>query len=365
MPAIRIDATELTDVLHHTPSQQNVMLIGRHGIGKSQIVTRYFEAAGHKVVPFFLGQMSDPGDLIGLMHKDEQSGRSEFLPPYWWPLDEQPIVLFLDELNRARPEILQSVMDLTLNRTLAGRALPAGSRVIAAVNEGDEYQLTDLDPALVSRFNVYEFAPSTEDWLVWAQACRLDPRVIQFIQQRAEYLDGDPREVDDPNRGLGGELTKAPDRRAWEKVAHLIAPLATLDDIHVKLIAGTVGISAALAFASTLKNAPSVSAEDVLLRFSRAKSKLTKFATPDFAALNERVVLRLEAGKFTAAAKKKALTNFGAYIALMQQMNQSEACAHLAATLEKPQFEKASLFVLGDANVLGLLVDFIQGISLD
>ncbi len=57
-----------------------------------------------KVVAFFLGQMSDPGDLIGLMHKDEETGRSVFLPPYWWPVDGRPIVLFLDELNRARPE---------------------------------------------------------------------------------------------------------------------------------------------------------------------------------------------------------------------------------------------------------------------
>jgi MoxR-like ATPase len=99
--------------------------------------------------------MSDPGDLIGLMHKDEGTGRSIFLPPYWWPVDGKPIVLFLDELNRARPEILQSVHELALNKTLAGKRLPGGSVVVSAVNEGEDYQLTDLDPALVSRFNLY------------------------------------------------------------------------------------------------------------------------------------------------------------------------------------------------------------------
>jgi MoxR-like ATPase len=77
--------------------------------------------------------MSDPGDLIGLMHKDEQTGHSVFLPPYWWPLGQKPIVLFLDELNRARPEILQAVYDLALNRRLAGKSLPPGSRVAAAI----------------------------------------------------------------------------------------------------------------------------------------------------------------------------------------------------------------------------------------
>ena len=88
--AIRIDAQELLDVLRLTPPEQTIMLIGKHGIGKSEIITRcYAQTKGRRVVAFFLGQMSDPGDLIGLMHKDEQSGRSVFLPPYWWPLDGQ------------------------------------------------------------------------------------------------------------------------------------------------------------------------------------------------------------------------------------------------------------------------------------
>ena len=53
-------------------------------------------------------------------------------------MDTRPIVLFLDELNRARPEILQSVHDLALNRTLAGKRLPEGSIVVSAVNAAGE-----------------------------------------------------------------------------------------------------------------------------------------------------------------------------------------------------------------------------------
>ena len=340
------------------------MLVGRHGIGKSQSVTQFFKGQGIRVVTFFLGQMSDPGDLIGLMYKDEKSGHSEFLPPYWWPLDKKPVVLFLDELNRARPEILQSVMDLTLNRTLAGRALPKNSRVISAVNEGDEYQLTDLDPALVSRFNVYEFAPTVEDWLIWANDHDIDPRVTQFIQQHNQYLDGDPKAVD-ANQVLGADLTKTPDRRGWEKVSNLIAPLKSIEDIHIKLIAGTIGISAAAAFASTIRNAPTVSVEDVLLRFSRAKATLEQFSTPEFADLNERMVLHFQKAKLSPTKKKKVFTNFRNYVKLMLNMNQSEAVAHLASTLEKPKFEKASLLVLGDPKILALLVDFVSGIAID
>ena len=155
--SIRINTKELLTILETTPANQNIMLVGKHGIGKSQILSNYFTSKGNKVVPLFLGQMSDPGDLIGLLHKNDATGRTEFMPPYWFPTDDTPVVLFLDELNRARPEVLQTIMDLALNRTLAGKSLPKGSRIISAVNNGEEYQLTDLDPALVSRFNIYSF----------------------------------------------------------------------------------------------------------------------------------------------------------------------------------------------------------------
>ena len=159
--AITINTSELKETLSLTPSSHNLMLVGKHGIGKSEILTEHYRAEGMRVVTLFLGQRSDPGDIIGLPSKVETkdacgniTSQTDFTPPYWFPVDGKPIVLFLDELNRARPEILQTVMDLTLNRRLAGKALPEGSRVIAAVNDGDEYQLTDLDPALVSRFNI-------------------------------------------------------------------------------------------------------------------------------------------------------------------------------------------------------------------
>jgi len=105
MAAIKVDVPELIEILRLTPPEQNIMLIGKHGLGKSQIIAEFYKRM--KVIAFFLGQMSDPGDLIGLMYQDQKTGHSEFLPPYWWPTDNKPIVLFLDELNRARPEILQ------------------------------------------------------------------------------------------------------------------------------------------------------------------------------------------------------------------------------------------------------------------
>ncbi|MEM6365689.1 MAG: AAA family ATPase [Planctomycetota bacterium] len=288
---VRVDVAELTDILELTPSNQNLMLMGRHGIGKSQTITEFFETRGKTVVPFFLGQMSDPGDLIGLLHKDSATGRSEFLPPYWWPESDQPVVLFLDELNRARPEILQSVMELALNKTLAGKRLPEGSVLIAAVNEGDEYQLTDLDPALVSRFNLYEFAPTVSDWLVWAAKHGVDDRIRTFIQGQPQYLDGESLDsTQSAGETLSG-LAKTPDRRGWARVSAIIEAIDRLKPFHIKMIAGVVGSAAATAFRKSLLASLPVSAADVLLAWSKHRKTVDKLSLSETILLNEHLLL--------------------------------------------------------------------------
>lgn len=63
---IIINTAELKETLKMTPASHNIMLVGKHGIGKSEILTDYYQKEGCKVVTLFLGQMSDPGDIIGL-----------------------------------------------------------------------------------------------------------------------------------------------------------------------------------------------------------------------------------------------------------------------------------------------------------
>ncbi len=364
--AIRIDAKELLDLLRLTPPEQNIMLLGKHGIGKSEIITRFYDQdKPMPVVAFFLGQMSDPGDLIGLMHKDETSGQSIFLPPYWWPVDGQPIVLFLDELNRARPEILQSVHELALNKTLAGKRLPAGSIVISAVNEGGEYQLTDLDPALVSRFNLYEFAPTVEDWLLWANEHGVDSRVIAFIQERNAYLDGDETSYDEALLTSHAGLVKTPDRRAWVRVSQLIQPLERIDDLHIKIIAGIVGTAAALAFKQSLARTLPVTAEQLLRDFRRHRKTLDQLPLQDFVLLNEQLVFWISGDRVEPEQADRARTHLLAYMRYLHRTKKREALAHLTSMFENPKFEPAMTFAAASLEIIELLTAYIEGIKVE
>lgn len=266
-----VNAEQLYFILENTPCEQNIMLVGKHGIGKSRILEEFYSSKNCKVVTLFLGQMSDPGDLIGLPEKNEKTGKTDFMLPYWFPLDDKPVVLFLDELNRARPEVLQTIMDLALNRKLAGKSLPKGSRIISAVNNGDEYQLTDLDPALVSRFNIYEFSPTVNDWLKWAEKSNLDERVCSFIKENPEYLDGLQNLAETQN------LERTPDRRSWERVSSVIKKFPILSDLEKVLVSGIVGAKAASVFFRFVNENSIPSAKEILTKgFSCVREKLNK-----------------------------------------------------------------------------------------
>ena len=326
MSNIRVNTTELMQVLEMTPAHHNLMLVGRHGIGKSEILTEYFSQQGMPVVALFLGQMADPGDLIGIPNKNEQTGKTEFMPPYWFPLDGKPIVLFLDELNRAR-------------------------RIISAVNEGEQYQLTDLDPALVSRFNIINFQPTVQEWLLWAKREEVDPRVISFIERN-----------DDAKENEDTGLDKTPDRRAWKRVSDIIKGAEVLTSLHQKVIASVVGAKATVAFMAAVNNKKVISGKDILYSFEKAKDKLKPYTLHEMSIVNEGVFRLLEVEKIPAEKKEEVKKNLEAYFDYLVK-ERKEAAAHFANLYVQQTYPNAVAFIARECQVLTMtLVLYVKSI---
>lgn len=326
-------------MLERTPATHNIMLTGRHGIGKSEILTAYFAQKGMKVITLFLGQMSDPGDLIGL--PDKSGELTVFRPPYWFPLDGEPVVLFLDELNRARPEVLQTIMDLTLNRKLAGRALPEGSRVIAAINEGDEYQLTDLDPALVSRFNIFRFEPTVDEWLRWAEESGVDARVTEFIRENHEWLDKDPQQDEESDTGLD----KMPDRRSWKRVSDVIRGVA-IGHNDIKLISSIVGVKAANLFVASIGKVKAVDVKDFLQHFDDYSEALPTFRTHDFSVINEDIFKYIHTTFLDDEIEDVIAPNLIKYIDYIESEGKNEVLASFAHFFQQDRYDETQEFIM-------------------
>src|SRR5690606_19471676 len=96
------------------------------------------------------------GDIIGLPNLDVEAERTDFLPPRWFPgeKDERPTALFLDEINRARPDVQAVLYPLLAERRVGVRKLPDSTVIIAAGNPDnlDDYETAGFnDSALKSR----------------------------------------------------------------------------------------------------------------------------------------------------------------------------------------------------------------------
>ena len=197
-----------------------VLLRGRHGIGKSQVVYQLAANAGLPVVERRASQMTE-GDLVGL--PSIEGNRTACNPPDWFKQAcEEPVVLFLGEVDRATLEVRQGIFELTDSRKLNGHHLHEDTLIFAAVNggeHGEHYQVNEMDPAELDRWSVWDVEPTVEDWLAWAKN-NVDGLIWDFINQNRNHLEhqGDI----EPNK-------RYPSRRSWDRLDKVLKQADALE----------------------------------------------------------------------------------------------------------------------------------------
>jgi hypothetical protein len=184
-------------------SDMPVLLQGRHGIGKSEIILQVAAELGIGSLVLDLSLM-EPPDLVGLPRAGED-GRTHYVPPACLPTSGQGF-FHLEEINRCPRYMLAPCLQLLTARTLNDYRLPAGWLPCAAINPAaDGYHADELDPALLARFLRVEVVPAVSEWLVWARAQGVHEKVVQFVESS-------PRIFDDP----------AANPRAWYYASRLL-----------------------------------------------------------------------------------------------------------------------------------------------
>ena len=264
------------------PSHISILAKGPTGIGKSHIFHRLADELGYPMIDRRLAQMTE-GDMIGL--PELVDGVTRFAPVNWYVRAcKEPVVLFFDELNRATLEVQQCAFQIVLDRELNGHKLHPETRVYSAVNEGSEYQVLDMDPALLRRFWTVDLEPTVEDWLEWAHDRKDIPRVAQeFIKTHSNFLrhtgEMEPGQVY-PNPASWHRLCETliyaglnPDEYAGNKsMPALLLPLSL----------GFIGETAAIKFIGFLQDyTQSFSAEDVADRYPEVKDDIASMLNED------------------------------------------------------------------------------------
>ena len=246
-------------VPHVTSARFPVLMRGRHGIGKSQVVYQLAKTFNLPVVERRASQMTE-GDLIGL--PSINGNATAWNPPNWFKYAcSNACLLFFDEVDRATQEVRQGLFELTDSRKLNGFKLHEDVLIFAAINGGEHganYQVSDMDPAELDRYTVFDLEPTVEDWLAWAKS-RVETIVWDFVNQNRNHLEHN--DDVEPNKVY-------PSRRSWDRFNSSVNDTGLLEKaspVLYHLATSFLGMEAAVAFNDFVQNYErQVTVEDVL-----------------------------------------------------------------------------------------------------
>jgi hypothetical protein len=234
---------QILDFLDKLLNPPALMIFGVPGIGKTTIVNKFAEDKNYELRVKHLSRM-DPTDWTGIPKNDPNDPYTAFRPISLFKPSEKKLVLFFDEINTALPQVLNSALDVILEKkadtgTYGKEAeLPKNTIIVAAGNLGPEEDGTyveEFSSAVKTRLIQVILKQSFEDWKEWAKNNMIHNYVIDFLENHQDYL------VD--INGFKQNLQQIATPRGWERISDYINNMNTEKDIEIlkNLIIGTIG----------------------------------------------------------------------------------------------------------------------------
>lgn len=314
-----MDIKTAIKVIKALPPHISVLFRGGHGIGKSELVHQISRDFSLRLLDRRMSQCSE-GDTVGLPKQTFASGPdgksydiTQFCPPEFVVIAKHtPSTLFLDELNRATPEVMQACFQYALDRCdFQGDKFHPETRVFAAINTGGNYQVNEIDPALLDRFFVIDLTPSDQDFFAHAEG-KLEPDLIRFLKER-------PSRLDPANKNPG---SVEPSRRSWFRLDSVYKSAKIYEmDLSVEnssergfaynLAVGLVGLETSADLSDFLaKRETRFNAEHILNEYSVVGPKIAKLGQDKLNTLIDLVVEHAKTNVWTETQS----TNLGKFV---------------------------------------------------
>ena len=338
---------------HVIAVRKPILIRGRHGVGKSEVVYQIAEDMGLPVVERRASQMTE-GDLLGMPSPEmvEVNGeRASVFRPFSWFLRActEGVCLFIDELDRATTEVRQGFFELTDSRKLAGWHLHPDTIIMVAVNGGDhgsQYQVNEMDPAELDRYTVFDIEPTVEDWLDWGKD-NVTGFVWDFINQNRAHLEhSDDYE---PNKVY-------PSRRSWERLNDCLEAARLFEEsadqtVFFTLSQSFCGLEAAVSFLDFFKSYDRQVTWEQVINEGKA-DKTSKFDINAHAAMVEKIEA---AGVLTEDMSETQLDNLAEYFGLLP----AEIAMKLWSAVGKNAGEKKNNIVQFHSRVKDTLIPML------
>ena len=274
------------DMVRHVVMDMNevLMLWGPPGGGKTEGVSQVTFDYNAVLSPHHLGQY-DTVDMRG--YPKDEGNQMVWLPAKTLPFvgndafpDDRLIVLFLDEVNAARPAVAAVAYQLIQERRIGEHILKPNVRIVAAGNrEGDKGVVNSMPLPLANRMTHIEVAMDHESWINYHLDSGGDPIFAAFFMYRPGLIC-----TFDPSRPAKAFGTY----RSWSKASRFYtSPMPHA--LKVAAITGTVGDGEAaefFGFVDIVDKMPDL--DDIIKR-------PTKAALPDGVGMSYAVSVSLSA----------------------------------------------------------------------
>ena len=249
----------------------SVLLRGHPGVGKSTLAAHLSERMGLPMVDIRLAQR-DPAELGGVYFPDRDRSVLSLFPPDWVrQACEEPVMVFLDEVNAAVTRLHQAAAyQIVLEKRVGPFEFHPGTVVMAAGNlDEDNAIVTQLSSALCNRFAHFTLRVDAGSWLVWGANHGMDEAIMAYIGRHGEaaLYDND------------GEMA-FPTPRSWAMASEVYR--ACPDEIRKRAVAACVGAVAAEKLESYLRIYRRVNAAKIIRKGQAMDFRKGKKAEPSY-----------------------------------------------------------------------------------
>lgn len=283
-------------IVETLPPHHAILMRAMTGVGKSSLVNQISLNTSLPLIDVRASIMSE-GDVQGFPDIEgmKEKGIMTFCMPSWFVRAcNEPVILFLDEFNRGLPTVQQSFFQIVLDRQLGNDEegnpynIHPETRIFAAINHGNEYDVNEMDPALLRRFWTIDLEPTKEDWIDWAKSKNVDNLIIEFLKTRSSHLFVDLSKVNPGN--------VFPTPASWARFdevlkynnINLIDNRENFDIFNTAI--GFIGQETAVEFTDFVnKYEIVVTPEDLLTSFSKCKKKIESMSNDRINSLIERL----------------------------------------------------------------------------
>lgn len=314
---------QAVELLLKEPQAVTPYIHGMPGVGKSAIIAQIAESRGISFIDLRLSQL-ESADIRGIPTPDSKMGSSRWLPPETIPFEnfkDLPVpgdpkerkfsdggILFLDEFNRARFDVIQAAFQLVLDRRVGLHKLLDNWFIVCSGNlgEADNTEVTEItDAALNNRFAHFyvDEAGLFDTWIEWAEGDgNIHSDVTNFMHQKPSALYVEPKD--------GEEIFCTP--RSWEKFSLVLQQNEEVGPEKITQVLGQAIIGpSTISFLDYLKEKKKIRPTDVLNNYKKYSRQIKAMdRTRKYSLSNEVLTYAKEHADF----EKKQIENLHEFL---------------------------------------------------